>query len=236
MRYEIRQRPNFSIALVTFESPGEQLVVEAAAMVAKDSALAMKTNLRGGLLGAAKRKMLGGESLFQNTFTASKAGETIWVAPAAEGDMLAFDMDGTQPIYMSSGNYIASGPDVTLDSSFQGGKGFFSGTSFFMLEAKGRGPLFIGSYGGIHPINVGPEGYVVDNYHIVAFTGGLQYNVKRVGGMKSLFAGGEGLVCHFHGQGTVWVATRSSAALARFIHPFRQTEGSKSGGLMDLVS
>lgn len=237
MHYEIRQRPNFSIALVTFDAPGEELVVEAAAMVAKDSALVMKTSMRGGLLGAAKRKMLGGESLFQNTFTASKAGETIWVAPAAEGDMLAFDMDGVQPVYISSGNYIASSPDIVLDSSFQGGKGFFSGTSLFMLEAKGRGPLFIGSYGGIHPIQVGPEGYIVDNYHIVAFTGGLQYNVKRVGGMKSMFLGGEGLVCHFHGQGTVWVATRGAAALAKFINPFRATEGkSKSGGLLDLVS
>jgi len=221
MQYEIRQRPNFSIARVTFDAPGEQLVVEAAAMVAKDSALQMQTSMRGGLMGAAKRKLLGGESLFQNTFTASKAGETIWVAPAAEGDMLAFDMDGSQSIFMSSGNYIASGPGITLDSSFQGGKGFFSGTSFFMLEAKGQGLLFLGSYGGIHPVQVGPEGYVVDNYHIVGFTQGLQYNVKRIGGMKSFFAGGEGLVCEFSGQGTVWISTRSSSALANFIHPFR---------------
>lgn len=224
MQYEIRQRPNFSIARIMFDAPGEQLVVEAAAMVAKDSAVQMQTNMRGGLMGAAKRKLLGGESLFQNTFTASKAGETIWVAPAAEGDMLSFDMDGSQSIFMSSGNYIASGPGVTLDSSFQGGKGFFSGTSFFMLEAKGQGPLFLGSYGGIHPVQVGPEGYIVDNYHIVGFTQGLTYNVKRVGGMRSFFAGGEGLVCQFSGQGTVWISTRSSSALANFIHPFRAVQ------------
>lgn len=227
MQYEIRQKPNFSIARVMFDSPGEQLVVEAAAMVAKDSAVQMQTSMRGGLMGAAKRKLLGGESLFQNTFTATQPGETIWVAPAAEGDMLALNMDGSQSIYMSSGNYVASGPGITLDASFQGGKGFFSGTSFFMLEAKGQGPLFMGSYGGIHPVQVGPQGYVVDNYHIVAFTSGLQYNVQRVGGMKSLFAGGEGLVCRFQGQGTVWISTRSSAALARFIHPFRPVQSSK---------
>lgn len=224
MRYEIRQRPNFSIAHITFDAPGEELVVEAAAMVAKDSAVTMKTAMRGGLLGAAKRKMLGGESLFQNTFTASQAGETIWVAPAAEGDLMAFDMDGSQAIYISSGNYVASGPNVKLDTSFQGGKGFFSGTSLFMLEATGTGPLLIGGYGGIHPVQVGPQGYVVDNYHIVAFTGGLQYNVRRVGGLKSLFGGAEGLVCQFNGQGTVWIATRGSAALARFVHPFRLVE------------
>lgn len=226
MQYEIRQKPNFSIARVVFDRPGEELIAEAAAMVAKDSGVEMKTQMRGGFLQAAKRKMLGSESLFQNTFTASQAGESIWVAPPAEGDILAFDLDGTQPIFMSSGNYIASGAGVELDTQWKGGKGFFSGTSMFMLRASGEGPLFMGSYGGIHAVDVGPEGYVVDNYHIVGFTGGLDYTVRKVGGLVSLFAGGEGLVCHFSGQGRVWISTRSSAALARFLHPYRRVQSS----------
>jgi uncharacterized protein (TIGR00266 family) len=224
MQYEIRQRPNFSIARVQFDQPGEKLVVEAAAMVAKDSAVQMETNMRGGLMGAAKRKLLGGESLFQNTFTATQPGESIWVAPPAEGDILAVDMDGTQPIFMSSGNYIASAPGVNLDTEFKGGKGFFSGTSMFMLKAEGQGPLFMGSYGGIHPVDVGPQGYIVDNMHIVAFTGGLDYSLQKVGGLVSIFGGGEGMVCRFHGQGRLWLSTRSSGALARFLHPFRPVQ------------
>jgi uncharacterized protein (TIGR00266 family) len=224
MQYEIRQKPNFSIARVQFEQPGEQLVAESAAMVAKDSGVEMKTEMRGGLLQAAKRKMMGGESLFQNTFTATQTGQSLWVAPPAEGDILAFELDGSTPIYMSSGNYIASGAGVNLDTKWKGGKGFFSGTSMFMLRAEGTGPLFMGSYGGIHAVDVGPEGYVVDNYHIVAFTGGLDYNVRKVGGLVSLFAGGEGLVCNFTGQGRLWVSTRSSGALARFLHPYRPVE------------
>lgn len=224
MRYEIRQKPNFSIARVTFDAPGEELAVESAAMVAKDTAVQMKTQMRGGMLQAAKRKMVGGESLFQNTFTATAAGETIWVAPAAEGDIEAVELDGTQPIFMSSGNYIASGSGVTLDTKWGGGKGFFSGTRLFLLKAEGTGPLFMGSYGGIHAVDVGPEGYVVDNYHIVGFTGGLEYEISRVGGLVSLFAGGEGLVCRFRGQGRLWLCTRSSGAMARFLHPYRTVE------------
>ncbi len=220
MRYEIRQQPNFSIARVEFDQPGEQLVVEASAMVAKDSALEMKTAMRGGMLGAAKRKLLGGESLFQNTFTATAAGQSIWVAPAAEGDILAVDMDGT-PIMMSSGNYIASGPNVALDTSFAGLKGFFGQGGLFMLKAEGTGPLFMGSYGGIHPVEVGPQGYIVDNFHIVGFTAGLTFNIRRMGGLKSFLGGGEGSVCQFSGQGTVWISTRSSNALIDFLHPFR---------------
>lgn len=220
MRYEIRQKPNFAIARVEFDAPGEQLVVESSAMVAKDSGLEMKTSMRGGMLGAAKRKLLGGESLFQNTFTATQAGQSIWVAPAAEGDILAVEMDGT-PIFMSSGNYIASGPGVTLDASFAGVKGFFGQGGLFMLKAEGQGPLFMGSYGGIHAVEVGPQGYIVDNYHIVGFTAGLNFNVRRVGGIVNTLAGGEGLICQFAGQGTVWITTRASSALAKFLHPFR---------------
>lgn len=220
MQYEVRQKPNFSIARVTFDQPGEQLVVEASAMVAKDTTVEMKTSMRGGLLGAAKRKLLGGESLFQNTFTAQAAGQTIWVAPPAEGDMLAIDMTG-EPVLMSSGNYVASGANVTLDTKWGGAKGFFSGTSLFMLKAEGTGPLFMGSYGGIHEVEVGPQGYIVDNFHIVGFTSGLQYNMEKMGGLMSRIGGGEGWVCRFTGQGKLWVSTRSSSALARFVHPFR---------------
>jgi uncharacterized protein (TIGR00266 family) len=224
MKYEILSNPNFAIAKVTFDETGEQIVVEASAMVAKSTELHMKTEMRGGLMGAAKRKLLGGESLFQNTFTATTAGETIWIAPPGEGDMITFDMDGTEPIMMSSDNFVASGPDVELDTKWGGGKGFFSGTSMFMLRADGTGPLFVGSYGGIHAVQVGPEGYIVDNNHIVAFTGGLDYNIRSVGGLKSFFGGGEGYVCEFRGEGTLWVSTRSADALARFVHPFRQSK------------
>ena len=226
MKYDILSNPNFAIAKVEFEQTGEQLVVEASAMVAKSTELQMKTQMRGGLMGAAKRKLMGGESLFQNTFTASSAGETIWIAPPGSGDMITFDMDGAEPVFMASDNFVASGPDIELDTKWQGGKGFFSGTSLFMVRADGTGPLFVGSYGGIHAVEVGPEGYVVDNNHIVAFTGGLDYNIRSVGGMKSFFGGGEGYVCEFRGQGTLWVSTRSADALARFVHPFRPVQSS----------
>ncbi|HOE47283.1 MAG TPA: AIM24 family protein, partial [Polyangiaceae bacterium] len=67
MQTQLLQKPDFGMLKVTFEAAGEQMLVEASAMVAMDSGVQMKTQLQGGLLAAAKRKMLGGESLFQNT-------------------------------------------------------------------------------------------------------------------------------------------------------------------------
>jgi uncharacterized protein (TIGR00266 family) len=193
-------------------------------MVAKDSAVEMKTNIPGGVLGAAKRKLLGGESVFQNTFTSTAPGQTLWLAPGPEGDAEVLEMNGQQEVFLQSSAWLASGPGVTLDTAWGGAKGFFSGTGLFLLRCTGQGPLFFNTYGGIHAVDVGPAGYICDTSHVVGFTGGLQYNVTKVGGLKSLFLSGEGLVCRFHGQGRLWISTRNSGALASFLHPFRPVE------------
>lgn len=226
MRYELIDKPDFSMVKVTFDGPGEQMVLESAAMVARSSGMTMQTNMKGGMLAAAKRKLLGGESLFQNTFTASQPGETLYFAPGPEGDVEVLELNGTMPILMNSGAFLGAAPSVQLDTKWGGAKGFFSGTGFFLLKADGHGPLFFSCYGGMHPVDVGPGGYICDTSHVVAFTGGLNYTVQKVGGLKSLFFSGEGLVCNFQGQGRLWMSTRSPAALASFVHPFRPVQRS----------
>jgi uncharacterized protein (TIGR00266 family) len=185
----------------------------------------MVTTLQGGLLAAAKRKLLGGESLFTNTFTATAPGQTLWLAPSAEGDVELIEMNGQLRMFLSSGAFLAAAPGVTIETKWQGARGFFSGAGLFLLSAHGHGPLFFAAYGGIHAIDVGPAGYVCDTGHVVAFTGGLSYEVSRVGGLKSLFFSGEGLVCRFSGQGRLWVSTRNPGSLVSFLQPFRSTQG-----------
>jgi uncharacterized protein (TIGR00266 family) len=223
MRYDFLQRPDFGMVRIAFEQAGEKLLVESSAMVAKDTAVQMTTQLQGGLLAAAKRKVLGGESLFQNTFTATAPHQTLYLATGPEGDVDVFQV-GQEPLMLASGAFLACAPSVSLDTKWGGARGFFSGAGLFLLKAQGSGPLFFGSYGGIHAIEVGASGYVCDTSHIVAFTGGLDFRVRKVGGLKSLFLSGEGLVCEFHGRGKLWISTRSPEALASFLHPFRPVE------------
>ncbi len=224
MRYELLDKPDFGMVAVNFEQPGEQMLVESAAMVAKDTAVEMKTQMQGGLLGAAKRKLLGGESIFQNTFTSTAAGQRLYFAPGPEGDLVDLNLDGSYEVMLNSGAFLASAPSVEIDTKWGGAKGFFSGTGTFLLKASGTGPLFFNAYGGIHAIDVGPEGYICDNDHIVGFTSGLNYELKSIGGAKSFFFSGEGYVCRFHGQGRLWISTRNHNALAAFVHPFRRVQ------------
>ena len=81
MRHQIVDSPDFALLKVLFERPGEKIVAEAGAMVSMSTDIKIETAMRGGLLSAAKRKLLGGETLFQNTFHCTQPGQEIILVP-----------------------------------------------------------------------------------------------------------------------------------------------------------
>ena len=100
----------------------------------------------------------------------------------------------------------------------------------FLLKATGRGDFWFSSYGGILEIPV-EENYVVDTSYIVAFEDTLNYNVEMIGGLsfkglKTGILGGEGLVCRFSGQGSLWIQSRAIYPLLNFLNPFRPVKSS----------
>lgn len=230
MRFEIADTPDFGLLCATFEAPGETLVAESGAMVSHSAGVQMTTSMRGGLMAAAKRKLLGGESLFQNTFTASAAGEHVLLAPAPEGDLRSRELAAGEAFFLQSGAYLAHHGDLKIDTKWGGVRSFFGGVGFFMLRLEGPGQVFFNSYGAIHEVEVGPGGYVCDTGHIVGFTGGLDFRVRPFGGMKGLFFSGEGLVCEFSGHGRLYIQTRAAPSLAAFLEPFRRVQRRSQGG------
>lgn len=222
MRDEIIDAPDFGLLKVTLEQPGEKIVSEAGAMVAMSTEIGMETNMRGGLLAAAKRKLMGGESLFQNTYTAKAANQEIFLAPPTEGDLRMMDLAAGQTFFLQSGAYVAHvGEQLNLDSQFGGLKNFFSGGGLFMLKVTGPGRLYYGTYGAIHEVEVGQGGYTCDTGHIVGWTEGLNFSVRKFGGYKGMFFSGEGLVCDFQGQGKLYIQTRNPTSLASFLEKYR---------------
>lgn len=223
MRHTLIDSPDFALLKVSFDAPGEKLVAESGAMVSKSTSLQMTTAMRGGLLAAAKRKLLGGESLFQNTFTSTQAGEEVFLSPPLEGDIHQQVLGPGEVFFLQSGNYLAHmGERMTLDTRWGGVKSFFSGMGFFMLKVTGPGILFYNSYGALHEVQVGADGYKCDTGHIAGFTDGLSYDIQKFGNFKGLFFSGEGLICHFKGTGKLFLQTRNVPALAAFLEPFRR--------------
>jgi uncharacterized protein (TIGR00266 family) len=212
--YRIEGAPDYAFVTVTIPA-GETLKVEASAMATMDTNLVMKTKFRGGL-----GRFVTGESLFLNEFTAQGGPAEIGIAPGAPGDLRHLYLND-ETIYLQNSAYVASTEGVDIATKWQGlTRGFFSGESFFLIKAEGRGDLFFSSYGGIIEVDVEGD-YVVDTGNIVAFTDGLQYSINKLGSYKSLFFSGEGLVCRFNGRGKVWVQTRKAAAFVAWAWPFR---------------
>ena len=214
LTYKIEGRPDYSFLTVQIPAD-ETLKVEASAMASMDTHLRMKTKLKGGF-----GRFFTGESLFINEFTAEHAAGEIGIAPGTPGDLVHQYLDG-QTIFLQNSAFVAATMDVTLETKWQGMlKGFFSGESFFLIRCSGKGDLWFNSYGAIIEINV-EDNYVVDTGNIVAFSEGLEYEITKVGGYKSLFFSGEGFVCRFSGKGKVWIQTRSAQAFTGWAHYFR---------------
>lgn len=213
-RQQMQSAPDYSMMTVTLQ-PDRPLMVEASAMAFMDSNIRMKTRMKGGLA-----RLLTGESMFVNEYQAEGGPGDIGVAPAAPGEIHHVVLDG-RPLYMQNSAFLACSPSVKLETKWQGlVRGFFATQSLFLIRAVGAGDLWFNTFGSAVEIDVQGE-YIVDTGCIAAFTDGLEYEVSRIGGYKSLFFSGEGFVCRFRGTGKVWVQSRNPAPFAFAFNPFR---------------
>lgn len=218
MQYEVKYRPSYSLALVTLE-PSEAIVVEAGAMVSMSPGMAIETGARGGLLSALKRSVLGGESFFMNTYRASSEGSQITLAPPLPGDIVVRELRG-ETFMVQSGSFIASSEGIQIDTKWGGARTFFASEGLIMLRASGTGTLFLSSYGAIHEMDLAAgQRYTVDTGHLVAFTEGMPFQVKTLGGLRSTLFSGEGLVVELEGPGHVLLQTRSQDAFLAWLIP-----------------
>ena len=227
MQIDIRYQPAYSLAIVAL-GPDESVQAEAGAMVSMSANLEVETAMKGGFLGAVTRSVLGGETLFANTFTSRRGPGEITLAPSLPGDIATMTMNN-ETLYVQSGSFLASTPAINLDLKWGGAKTFFGSEGLFLLRASGSGPIVLCSYGAIHKVPLdGQRHYICDTGHVVAFTQGLDFEVRKVGGWKSTLLSGEGLVCEFRGAGDLYLQTRSTQAFLSWLIP--RIPGRSGGG------
>lgn len=218
MQVNILYRPAHTLAQVWL-APGEQLLAEPGAMVGMSPNMRMTTQ-SGGLMKGLSRMMFGGESFFRNTFTPEGANGEVLLAHALCGDIAVLEMTPAG-FAVQSTSFIASSSAVDV-SSKAGLKTLFAGEGLFSLRATTQMPgqtLIVGAFGGIQEM-VCDGNLVIDTGHLVAWDANLEYQVGKSGtGWVSSFLSGEGLVCHFKGQGRVWIQTRNPAEYGRAIAP-----------------
>lgn len=233
LRYQLVGGSAFASARVEL-APGQSVRAEAGAMVAMSGNVDLQSQLQGGLLGALKR-MVTRESLFVSTFTAMGGAGEVILAPPVPGDVIGIELGG-RALLVQSSSWLASEPEVQLDTEFAGFRGLFAGEGLFFIRASGQGTVLLSSFGAIvrRALPAGAR-YVVDTGHVVAFDARMPFEVRKAsrrGWMRSLLSG-EALVAEFTGPGEVYLQTRNLRSLAGALFPFFPTQ-QQGGGLGQL--
>ena len=224
--FEISQRPDFALVTINLQE-GQKVYAEPSAMASMSTTVTLKAGFKGGL-GKTLGRAFGGESLIINTFTADRGPGEVTFAPGTTGDATHYTLTGNT-LMLQRGAFMLHSDGVEVTGKWQGAKGFFSGEGLVLLKASGDGEIFFNSYGAILSVDVMDE-YIVDTGYIVAFEDTLRYHISVLPGLrggsslKSLFFGGEGLVCRFSGQGRVWIQTRHAQSFLSWVNAFRPTK------------
>lgn len=210
---EVMGNPDFGWVQVNL-APGQSIFVEGGAMSTMKGDMDVKSRLMGGFLRALVRKIFGGESMFVGEYS-HPTGGWLTVSPSVPGRVVHRVMNG-ETIYLQAGSFLACTPGVTLRTQFGGLRSLFGGEGLFFLLVSGTGDLFFNAHGDVVEKEVTAP-FVVDTGHVVGWESTLTWKVRGMGGLKSTFFSGEGLVVEFTGRGKVWVQTRTVAGLAGWV-------------------
>jgi uncharacterized protein (TIGR00266 family) len=220
MQIQIQYNPAHSLATVHLNA-GESIRAESSAMVSMSRGIDVQTNAGhsagGGFLGGLKRAVVGGESFFQNLYTARVNGAHVSLAPRLCGSMVVHEVQPGVDLFIQGSSYVAAPDSVHIDTQFQGFKGFLSGESLFFLKASGQGPVLLNAFGAIETRDLDGE-LILDTGHLVAFTAGIEYSISKASaGWIASYLSGEGLVLRLRGRGRIWIQSRNPSEFGRTV-------------------
>lgn len=233
--------------------PQETVVAEAGSFMYMHDGIEMQTifgdgsqanqGFLGKLMSAGKR-VLTGESLFMTTYTNVGQGKKrVSFASPYPGKIIPLDLTELNGrVICQKDAFLCAARGVSVGIEFQKklGAGFFGGEGFIMQKLEGEGMAFVHASGNIIKKTLMPgEILKVDTGCIVAFTGGVDYDIQFIGGIKNTLFGGEGMFfATLRGPGIVWIQSLPFSRLADRIiaaAPLaggsRREEGSILGGL-----
>lgn len=190
--------------------------------------------LMGKLMSAGKRAITG-ESLFITHFTNTGAGKSkVAFAAPYPGQIIPVDMarhGGSLLCQKDAFLCAAKGTKISMAFNKKLGVGFFGGEGFILQKLEGDGMAFVHAGGTVIPIDLENETIKVDTGCLVGFTAGVNYDIERAGGMKSMFFGGEGMfLATLSGTGRVYLQSLPFSRMCDRILAHAPSAGGSSKG------
>lgn len=218
MQYEIVSKAY--PVVVCHLGPGEQMKTERGSMVWMDSWIDMATKT--GDIGGVFERVLTGESIFQNVYTATRPGKVAF-GSSFPGRIVPIAIAPGREFIVQKMGFLASemGVELSMHVNQRIGGGFFGGEGFIMQRLSGCGTAFIEVDGDLVSYELAAgEQLVVNTGNVLGFTTGVTLDIQAVRGGMNLVFGGEGVFnTVLTGPGTVWLQTMPMASLVDAILP-----------------
>jgi len=222
--------------------PNETVVAEAGAMNYVEEGIEFQAKMGDGSdigqgfmgkLFSAGKRMISGESLFMTHFTNQSSGKKkVAFAAPFPGSVIPVNMaEIGEELYCQKDSFLCAALGTNIDIAFQRklGTGILGGEGFILEKLQGDGMAFIHAGGTVVKKQLSGDSLRVDTGCIAAFSGNIDYDIKMVKGLKSMFFGGEGLfLATLSGHGTVWLQSLPFSRLAERIIAQASTSGDKS--------
>jgi len=224
--------------------PGETVVAEAGAMTYMEQGITFDTRMGDGsnpdqgIMGklfSAGKRMFTGESIFTTHFTNEGTGKShVGFSAPYPGSIIALDMATTgERVVCQKDAFLCAALGTKIDITFNRklGAGLFGGEGFILQTLEGDGMTFIQAGGTVIEKELNGETLRVDTGCLVGFTGNVEYDIARAGGLKSMIFGGEGLfVATLSGHGKVWLQSLPFSRMADRIIAHAASYGGKDKG------
>lgn len=189
---------------------GEELMVKPGAMLAMKN-LTVNTRIANH---CCKRLWCGGSAVM-NAFEAGPKGGQILLETDRLGQLVSEILSPERGMILQPGACIAHTSNINLQPHIQMA-GWLSGLGPAYMKAdvntkEEKGTIYFKTRSGVtQKIEVTEnQSVIIDNTNLVGYTDGLTKTVQKIGGFITTLFGGEGLVCEFTGNGTVYVGSNA---------------------------
>lgn len=205
---------------------GQTIIADGGAMAYMDGDIEMETNMGG--LGKALGRMFSGEDLFLNHFHGKGKDQQIVFSSPLPSDIIKLDVPEGRSWKLSRGSFLVGTENLEISGklNIRGLVPFGQDEGLVLTKVtakkdQGTACAWICSYGHItlHDVPSGKT-LMVDNENFLACDVDTEYQLSKVGGVKSLIFGGEGLVMKFKGPCSVYTQSKGIQGLAGALIPY----------------
>ena len=224
--YDIINEPAFGSVIMNLNK-GQNIVTQSGCMSYMDTHIDTKTTTQGGIFKGLKRALFTTSSMFMTEYIGTQQNKNkICFASFLPGTILPLRIRPSERIILSPFSLICFTRNLTITTKRRV-RGLFTSEGIaqteFVNETNHDGLIWIAAYGGYNKVTLQKdEQFKLDNGLFLCSQTRVKYKVGYVGGVKTGFLSGEGLVMNFTGPCDIYVQGRNIHKLTNFIRMHSQ--------------